>query len=345
MTDSNPGLLHIESLTTRLETDTGPIRPVSQVTLRLEAGETLAVVGESGSGKSLLAFSIMRLLPPSGRIEAGEILWKGKDLCRMGHEQLRRIRGKEISLVFQESGAALNPVRTIGDQLAEPLRTHLSLTRRQARERAVELLSEVRIEDPGQRVKDYPHQLSGGMKQRVLIAMAIACDPELVIADEPTTALDATLQARILELLAGLKERRNLSMLLITHDLALVRGNADRVAVMYAGRIVEEGSSATILEDPRHPYTRGLWQSLPKPRGDAPGKSKLTAMAGMVPHLAALPPGCAFEPRCPDRFEPCAREVPSLQRTAEAEWAEASRPHRSACYHTPAVLDAMTIKR
>lgn len=342
MTDSVHRLLDIEALTTRLETDTGTIRPVNRVTLHLDAGETLAIVGESGSGKSMLAFSIMRLLPPSGRIESGAILWKGRDLCRMNPEDLRRIRGKEVALVFQESGAALNPVRTIGDQLAEPLRTHLSFSRRQARERAIELLAEVRIQDPAQTVKDYPHQLSGGMKQRVLIAMAIACDPELVIADEPTTALDATLQARILELLAGLKERRNLSMLLITHDLALVKENADRVAVMYAGRIVEEGASSTILEDPRHPYTRGLWQSLPKPRGDAPGKAKLAAMAGMVPHLAALPPGCAFEPRCPERFEPCAREVPSLQ-PVDGQ-GPVARPHRSACYHSKAVLDAMTSK-
>lgn len=341
MNDRTP-FLDIEALTTRIETDTGSIRPVNQVTLHLDAGETLAVVGESGSGKSMLAFSIMRLLPPSGRIEAGTILWKGKDLCRMNHEELRRIRGKEIALVFQESGAALNPVRTIGDQLAEPLRTHLSFSRRQARERAVELLAEVRMEDPGQRVKDYPHQLSGGMKQRVLIAMAIACDPELVIADEPTTALDATLQARILELLAGLKEHRKLSMLLITHDLALVRENADRVAVMYAGRIVEEGSSSTLLEQPRHPYTQGLCQSLPKSRGNAHGKSKLAAMAGMVPHLAALPPGCAFEPRCPEKFEPCTREVPSLEPVDGTGRSE--HPHRSACYHNQAVLEAMTAK-
>jgi len=339
---SAPGelLLETRGLTTRLETDTGTIRPVNDVTLRIHSGETLAVVGESGSGKSMLAFSLIRLLPPVGSIEAGSILWKGQDLLAMSNEQIRRVRGKQIALIFQESGAALNPVRTIGDQLAEPLRAHLALSRKAARERAVELLAEVRIPDPSERAKDYPHQLSGGMKQRVLIAMAISCDPELVIADEPTTALDATLQARILDLLARLKAERRLSLLLITHDLALVRANTDRVAVMYAGRIVEEGASHSILDDPRHPYTRGLWQSVPRSRGGAPGKAKLAAMAGMVPHLAALPPGCAFSPRCPVRFEPCDREVPSLQKTSGGT----DRFHQSACYQEASVLQAMRVR-
>ncbi len=330
-------LLETRGLTTRLETDTGAIRPVNDVTLSVYSGETLALVGESGSGKSLLAFSLMRLLPPSGRIERGSIQWRGRNLLELSNEQIRRVRGKEIALIFQESGAALNPVRTIGDQLAEPLRAHLAFSRRAARDRAVELLAEVRIPDPGVRAKDYPHQLSGGMKQRVLIAMAISCDPQLVIADEPTTALDATLQARILELLARLKADRRLSLLLITHDLGLVRENADRVAVMYAGRVVEQGSSASILNDARHPYTRGLWQSLPRPRGGAEGKKKLAAMAGMVPHLAALPPGCAFSPRCPVRFEPCDLRVPTLEGVSGTS----DRFHQGACYHESAVLAAM----
>ncbi len=340
MSDTRELLLETRGLTTRIETDTGTIRPVNDVTMRIHAGETLALVGESGSGKSLLAFSLMRLLPPSGRIERGSILWKGQDLLAMSNEQIRRVRGKQIALIFQESGAALNPVRTIGDQIAEPLRAHLALSRRAARARAVELLAEVRIPEPGERAKDYPHQLSGGMKQRVLIAMAVACDPALVIADEPTTALDTTLQARILELLARLKAERRLSMLLITHDLGLVRENADRVAVMYAGRVVEQGSAASILSDPRHPYTRGLWQSLPRSRGGAPGKAKLAAMPGMVPHLAALPPGCAFSERCPVRFEPCDREVPTLQGVG----ASGDRLHQSACYHESAVLQAMATR-
>ncbi len=341
MSDGTP-LLDIQALTTRLETDTGPIRPVSQVTLHLDAGETLAVVGESGSGKSMLAFSIVRLLPPSGRIEAGAILWKGKDLCRMTHEELRRIRGKEIALVFQESGAALNPVRTIGDQLAEPLRTHLSLSRRQARERAVELLAEVRIQDPAQRVKDYPHQLSGGMKQRVLIAMAIACDPELVIADEPTTALDATLQARILELLAGLKERRNLSMLLITHDLALVRENAEsgrghvcrshrrgRGLVHHPRRSaapLHQGALAVASQAERR-RSRQI-----EARGDGGHGSTSRGTSSRV---------CFRAPLSRLLRALLARGSVAAARPGEAG---ARRPHQSACYHDEAVLEAMTAK-
>jgi len=319
-------LLEVQALTTSLDTDSGRIRPVNDVSLSLASGQTLAVVGESGSGKSMLAFSLMRLLPRSGRIESGRILWKGRDLLKLSGEALRRIRGNEIALVFQEAGSALNPVRTIGSQLAEPLRIHLGMTRKDAHDRAVELLREVRIPEPERRVGDYPHQLSGGMKQRVLIAMAVACDPELVIADEPTTALDATIQARILELLARLKQDRNLSLLLITHDLSLVKENADRVAVMYAGRIVEEGPTEDILGQVSHPYTEGLWQSLPKPRHGAPGKTKLHAMDGTVPPLAALPPGCAFGPRCPQFFDACDKTVPPLEILRNGS------QHRAACF-------------
>ena len=333
---TNATLLEIQGLTTSLETDTGLIRPVNDVSLSLDAGETLALVGESGSGKSMLAFSLMRLLPGAGRIESGRILWKGRDILTLGREELRRIRGKEIALIFQEAGSALNPVRTIGSQLAEPLRTHLGMTRNDARDRAVELLREVKIPDAERRVRDYAHQMSGGMKQRVLIAMAIACDPELVIADEPTTALDATLQAHILELLRELKEERSLSLLLITHDLGLVKENADRVAVMYAGRLVEEGPVEHVLAHAGHPYTVGLWQSLPKARGGEPGKAKLKAMDGTVPHLAKLPPGCAFGPRCPVVFEPCDQEVPTLQPV------ENEKGHRTACYKNDAVREAMS---
>ena len=335
----NETLLEIQNLTTRLDTDTGAIRPVDRVSLSVKSGETLTVVGESGSGKSMLAFSIMRLLPATGRFEQGRILWKGRDLLELPGEALRRVRGREIALVFQESGTALNPVRTIGNQLVEPLRTHLALSRKEAWDRSIALLREVQIPDPERRIRDYPHQLSGGMKQRVLIAMAIACDPELVIADEPTTALDATLQARILELLAKLKEERSLSLLLITHDLGLVGDIADRVAVMYAGRVVEEGPTAAILESPQHPYTEGLWRSVPKSRGNAPGKAKLAAMAGMVPHLADLPPGCAFAPRCPVKFEPCDEAVPSFEPVGT------TREHQSACYRNAAVLEAMRARR
>jgi peptide/nickel transport system ATP-binding protein len=308
---------------------------VNDVSLSIGAGETVAVVGESGSGKSMLALSLMRILPFGGRTERGSILWKGRDLLSMSGDEMRRVRGRQMSLIFQESGATLNPVRTIGDQIAEPLRAHLGMSRREARARAIELLREVRLPDPEHRARDYPHQLSGGMKQRVLIAMAIGCDPELLIADEPTTALDAPLQARILGLLARLKRERKLSLLLITHDLGLVRGNVDRVAVMYAGRIVEEGSAAEILAVPGHPYTQGLWRSIPTARGEAPGKARLAAMDGSIPDLAALPAGCAFEPRCPVKFEPCNTEVPSLLPVGEPVGS-----HRSACFHNPAVLEA-----
>ncbi len=329
-------LLEIQGLTASLATDTGTIYPVSDVSLHIDAGETLAVVGESGSGKSMLAFSIMRLLPRSARFEGGRIVWKDRDLLQTDAESLRRIRGNEIALVFQEAGSALNPVRTVGSQLMEPLRTHLGLSKKDARDRAVELLREVQIPDPETRVSNYPHEMSGGMKQRVLIAMAIACDPELVIADEPTTALDATLQAHILELLGRLKENRNLSLILITHDLSLVKDNADRVAVMYAGRLVEVGPSERILSSPGHPYTAGLWESLPKPRGSEPGKSKLHAMTGTVPHLSHLPPGCAFGDRCPERFDPCDQDVPTLQNV------NGDPAHRTACYMNAAALDATT---
>ena len=329
-------LLQIQGLTTSLATDTGTIRPVNDVSLDMRAGETLAVVGESGSGKSMLAFSIMRLLPRVARIDGGRILWKERDVLEMPAESLRKIRGKEIALVFQEAGSALNPVLTIGSQIIEPLRTHLGLSKKDALDQAVELLREVQIPEAERRISDYPHQLSGGMKQRVLIAMAIACDPELVIADEPTTALDATLQLHILELLARLKEDRNLSLLLITHDLSLVKENTDRVAVMYAGRLVEIGPSQSILSSPGHPYTAGLWQSLPKARGGEPGKAKLHAMSGMVPHLATLPAGCAFGSRCPEHFDACDREVPTLQNV------DGNDAHRTACYKNDAVLDAMT---
>jgi oligopeptide/dipeptide ABC transporter ATP-binding protein len=328
--------LDVRGLTTRLEAAGGTLRPVDDVSLSIRAGETVALVGESGSGKSMLALSVMRILPPRARVEKGSILWKGRDLLSMSEAEMRRVRGREIALVLQESGSALNPVRAVGDQIAEPLRAHLGLSPREARARAVELLREVRIPDPEHRARDYPHELSGGTKQRVLIAMAIACDPELLIADEPTSALDVSLQARILELLARLKAERKLSLLLITHDLGLVRGNADRVAVMYAGRIAEEGSSAEVVAAAAHPYTQGLWQSVPKPRGNAPGRARLAAMAGSIPYLAALPPGCAFEPRCPVRFEPCRSAVPSLLPIADG-----LTPHRCACFHEPAVLQAM----
>jgi peptide/nickel transport system ATP-binding protein len=299
-------LLSVSHLTTVFELPGGPVPAVDDVSLEIRAGETLGLVGESGSGKSVTALSIMRLVLPPGRIAAGEILFKGRDLRGLREADMRAVRGAEIALIFQEPMTALNPVFTIGDQIVETLLVHHRASRRAARIRAVELLEAVRVPDPAARVGDYPHQLSGGMRQRVLIAMALACKPSLVIADEPTTALDVTIQAQILDLLREMKSAFNLSLLLITHDLGIIAETADRVAVMYAGRIVEEGPVRAILRDPEHPYTRGLLASIP---GGAPG-GRLRAIEGTVPMLGSLPPGCAFNPRCPDRFEPCTTTPP-----------------------------------
>jgi oligopeptide/dipeptide ABC transporter ATP-binding protein len=243
----------------------------------------------------------MRLVQPPGRIAGGRILFKGRDLLEFGEPAMREVRGAEISLIFQEPMTALNPVFRVGDQIAEALLVHGRASRQEARDKAIELLHAVRIPDPASRVRDYPHQLSGGMRQRVMIAIALACRPTLVIADEPTTALDVTIQAQILDLLREMKDAFHLSLLLITHDLGVVAETADRVAVMYAGRIVETGPVRQIFRQPAHPYTRGLLASMP---GGAPGQ-RLRAIEGSVPLLGALPPGCAFNPRCPDRFEPC----------------------------------------
>jgi oligopeptide/dipeptide ABC transporter ATP-binding protein len=307
-------LLRVERLTTVFDragtsarqSTSVPLAAVDDVSFEIHAGETLGLVGESGSGKSVTALSIMRLVQPPGRIAAGRILFKGRDLLTLDEPSMRAVRGAEISLIFQEPMTALNPVFRVGDQIAEALRVHGRASRREAHGKAIELLRAVRIPDPGARVKDYPHQLSGGMRQRVLIAIALACQPSLVIADEPTTALDVTIQAEILDLLREMKEVFHLSLLLITHDLGVIAETADRVAVMYAGRIVETGPVRDIFRHPAHPYTRGLLASMP---GGAPGR-RLRAIEGSVPMLGALPPGCAFNPRCPDRFEPCTTAPP-----------------------------------
>jgi oligopeptide/dipeptide ABC transporter ATP-binding protein len=299
-------LLRVEHLTTVFDLPSGPALAVDDVSFEIRAGETLGLVGESGSGKSVTALSIMRLVQRPGRMAGGSIRFKGHDLTTLPEREMRRMRGAEIALVFQEPMTALNPVFRIGDQIAETLLVHGRATRRAARARAVELLAAVRIPNAESRVNDYPHQLSGGMQQRVLIAMAIACKPSLLIADEPTTALDVTIQAQILDLLREMKATLNLSLLLITHDLGVVAETADRVAVMYAGRIVEHGPVRAIFHDPQHPYTRGLLASMP---GSVRG-GRLRAIEGSVPVLGALPPGCTFHPRCPDRFEPCASTAP-----------------------------------
>ena len=299
-------LLSVQNLTTVFDMPAGPAPAVDDVSFEIRTGETLGLVGESGSGKSVTALSIMRLVQPPGRIARGSLRFKGRELLALSESEMRKVRGADIALIFQEPMTALNPVFTVGDQVAETLLVHDRATRRDANAKAVELLDAVRIPDAASRVADYPHQLSGGMRQRVLIAMAIACRPALVIADEPTTALDVTIQAQILDLLREMKAAFNLSLLLITHDLGVIAETADRVAVMYAGRIVEDGPVRAIFGEPQHPYTRGLLASIP---GGVPGQ-RLRAIEGAVPMLGALPPGCAFNPRCPDRFEPCTSAPP-----------------------------------
>ena len=294
-------LLRVDQLTTVFDTARGPVPAVDAVSLEIRPGETLGLVGESGSGKSVTAMSIMRLVQPPGRIASGRVLFKGRDLLTLGERDMQRVRGAEISLIFQEPMTALNPVFRIGDQIGETLLVHGRTTRREARAKAIDLLRSVRIPNPESRIRDYPHQLSGGMRQRVMIALALACQPSLVIADEPTTALDVTIQAEILDLLREMKSALGLSLLLITHDLGVVAETADRVAVMYAGRIVETGPVRAIFRNPGHPYTRGLLASMP---GGRPGE-RLRAIEGSVPLLGELPAGCAFTPRCPERFEPC----------------------------------------
>jgi peptide/nickel transport system ATP-binding protein/oligopeptide transport system ATP-binding protein len=288
-------------LTTVFDTPRGPVAAVNDVSFEIRTGETLGLVGESGSGKSVTALSILRLVQPPGRIANGRIVFNGRDLLSLDERAIREVRGAGISLIFQEPMTALNPVFTVGDQIGEALVVHGRATRREARAAAIELLRAVRIPDPDSRVRDYPHQLSGGMRQRVMIAIALACRPPLVIADEPTTALDVTIQAQILDLLREMKSAFHLSLLLITHDLGVIAETADRVVVMYAGRIVETGPVRAIFRSPQHPYTRGLLASIP---GSAPGQP-LRAIEGSVPLLDALPPGCAFHPRCPDQFDRC----------------------------------------
>jgi oligopeptide/dipeptide ABC transporter ATP-binding protein len=304
---SSPPLLRVEGLTTIFKLPGGDVRAVDNVSLELRRGETLGLVGESGSGKSMTAMSILRLVQPPGETRGGPIAFNGRsDLLELSERDMRKIRGAEIGLIFQEPMTALNPVFTVGEQIAEGILVHHQASRAVARARAVELLEAVRIPDPHKRAHDYPHQLSGGMRQRVLIAMALACRPLMLIADEPTTALDVTIQAEILDLLREMKEKFDLALLLITHDLGVVAGHADRVAVMYAGRIVEEGPVRRIFENPAHPYTRGLLASIP---GRTPGR-RLASIEGAVPNLASLPPGCSFEPRCPLRFDRCLTAPP-----------------------------------
>jgi oligopeptide/dipeptide ABC transporter ATP-binding protein len=296
----------VESLTTVFDVAPKPIVAVNDVSFEIRKGETLGLVGESGSGKSVTAFSLIRLVQPPGRITGGRVMFQGRDLMTLSEPEMRHVRGAGIGFVFQEPMAALNPVMRVGAHIAEALLVHGLASKSDARARAIDLLRATRITDPEKRVDDYPHQLSGGMRQRVMMAIAIACKPPLVIADEPTTALDVTVQAQILQLLRDMKQEFDLSLLLITHDLGVIAETADRVAVMYAGRIVEQGPVREIFRNPKHPYTRGLLASIP---GGAAG-SRLKAIDGTVPNLASLPPGCSFAPRCPDRMDVCSTTFP-----------------------------------
>ena len=300
-------LLQVDGLTTVFDVKPRPVVAVNDVSFEIRQGETLGLVGESGSGKSVTAFSIIGLVQPPGRLAAGRVMFQGRDLVRLPEVEMRKVRGAGIGFVFQEPMAALNPVMRVGAHIAEALTVHGLASRSAARDRAVELLRAVKIADPEKCVDDYPHQLSGGMRQRVMMAIAVACKPPLLIADEPTTALDVTVQAQILDLLRDMKQQFDLSLLLITHDLGVIAETADRVAVMYAGRIVEQGTVREIFHDPKHPYTRGLLASIP---GGAAG-TRLHAIDGTVPNLAALPPGCSFAPRCSERMDVCETVFPA----------------------------------
>jgi oligopeptide/dipeptide ABC transporter ATP-binding protein len=301
-------ILKVRRLKTHFFTRLGVVKAVDDVSFELGKGECLCLVGESGCGKTTAALSILRLVDiPPGRIIAGEILYRDEDLLRLSEAELRRIRGNRIAMIFQDPQSSLNPVFTVGDQIAEPLRLHLRLKRGPALERSQRLMEQVGIPQAAERYRDYPYQLSGGMKQRVMIALALSCQPEIIIADEPTSALDTTIKAQILDILVSLQQSRELSLLFITHDFGTVAGIADRVAVMYGGKIVESGTKADVLDRPGHPYTVGLLNCLPRIGG---ARRQLTPIPGMIPSLVEPPPGCLFEPRCKDRLPVCKQEMP-----------------------------------
>ena len=307
-------LLEIRGLKTHFATDDGMVHAVDGVDLALERGETLGVVGESGCGKSVTALTVMKLLAmPPARIAAGEILWRGRDLVPLPQHAMQSIRSREIAMVFQEPMTSLNPVYTVGGQIAEVIRLHEGLGRRAALERAVEMLRLVHIPHAERRAHDYPHQFSGGMRQRVMIAMALSCNPQLLIADEPTTALDVTIQAQILDLLGELKAKMGMAVMLITHAMGVIAETAQRVAVMYAGKVVEEATVGELFGTPRHPYTQGLIRSIPRIDLVAVQKQRLEAIPGVMPSLLEPAPGCRFAPRCPHARAECTRETPLLR--------------------------------
>jgi oligopeptide/dipeptide ABC transporter ATP-binding protein len=312
-----PNLLAVRNLVTSFKTDAGVVRAVDGVSFDVPKGSTVGIVGESGCGKSVTSLSIMRLIPsPPGQIESGEILFNGQDVLKLGEREMRSMRGHKISMIFQEPMTSLNPVYTVGSQIIEVVRLHQRVSRSEAKKRAVEMLHLVGIASPETRVDSYPHQLSGGMRQRVMIAMALACEPELLIADEPTTALDVTIQAQILDLLRRLQEKMNMSVILITHDLGIVAEFAQSMVVMYAGRVVEQGPVAEIFAHPKHPYTEGLLRSIPplgKSRAEGSGRpARLPTIKGILPDLSKLPKGCRFEDRCSYTQDRCRESEPEL---------------------------------
>ncbi|GGV75252.1 MULTISPECIES: ABC transporter ATP-binding protein [Streptomyces] len=325
-------LLEVRDLHVEFRTREGVAHAVNGVGYAVDAGETLAVLGESGSGKSVTAQAVMGILDtPPGRVTGGQVLFRGRDLLTLPEQERRRIRGAAIAMIFQDALSALNPVMTVGDQLAEMFTVHRGLSRRAARAKAVELMERVRIPAAAQRVRDFPHQFSGGMRQRIMIAMALALEPDLIIADEPTTALDVTVQAQVMDLLADLRREYGMGLILITHDLGVVADVADRIAVMYAGRIVEQAPVHELYKRPAHPYTRGLLDSVP--RLDRKGR-ELYAIRGLPPSLLHIPPGCAFHPRCPIARDVCRTDVPPLY--------EVSPTRGSACHFWRECLEGST---
>jgi oligopeptide/dipeptide ABC transporter ATP-binding protein len=325
-----PKLLEVKNLKTQFFTSAGVVRAVDDVSYDVEEGETLAVVGESGCGKSVSAMSILRLIPwPPGKVVGGTIHFMGEDLLTVSEDEIRTIRGRKISMVFQEPMTSLNPVLSIGLQLTETMQHHLGLSLEAANKRAVELLARVGIADPERRLDQYPHHLSGGMRQRVMIALALSCDPKLIIADEPTTALDVTIQAQILELMKELTRELGVALIVITHNLGIVARYADRVNVMYAGKMIEMGQAKQIYHDPLHPYTLGLLASVP--RMDQPRGERLVPIIGQPPDLTLLDDGCAFRARCRFAIDRCSNEIPSLQETGDG--------HSVACWRANEIRD------
>jgi oligopeptide/dipeptide ABC transporter ATP-binding protein len=332
-----PALLEVRDLHTEFRTGAGIVPAVAGISYTVDRGETVAIVGESGSGKTAGALSILRLIPdPPGRITEGQIVFAGRDLLRLSEEEIRQVRGSDIGMIFQEPMTSLNPVLTIGRQITETIEQHRGADKASAQKRAIELIAMVGIADPLRRLKQYPHQLSGGMRQRIMIAIALACDPKLIIADEPTTALDVTIQAQILELMKNLTHRLGVALIIITHNLGVVARYANRVNVMYAGRIVESGPAADIYHDPRHPYTIALLRSVP--RLDRPRQARLDPVEGQPPDLTRLDRGCAFRPRCRFAIDACAAARPPLEPAAGAG-------HLAACFRSNEIAQSAAARQ